>query len=181
MRDQETAEIGLRAAMTGHLVFSTLHTNDAISSISRLMDMGAEPFLVATSVQAVLAQRLVRRLCPECKTADDYDPQANKWLDQIDEGVSDTWSAYYKPVGCNSCNNTGYKGRIGVYELLVMNSELTNAIHDDDMTRFIKTAKQQKGFKTLAQGALELAMQGITTLSEVRRLAGDLDVKSVSN
>ena len=179
MRDQETAEIGLRAAMTGHLVFSTLHTNDAISSISRLMDMGAEPFLVATSVQAVLAQRLVRRLCPECKASDGYDPQANKWLDQVDEGVSDTWSAYYKPVGCNNCNNTGYKGRIGVYELLVMNSELTNAIHDDDMTKFIRIAKQQKGFKTLAQGALELAMQGTTTLSEVRRLAGDLDVSSV--
>lgn len=180
MRDQETAEIGLRAAMTGHMVFSTLHTNDAISSINRLLDMGAEPFLVATSVQAVLAQRLVRRLCPECKTAADYDPKEHIWLDQIDEGVSQTWSAYYKSVGCNSCNNTGYKGRIGVYELLVMNPELTAAIHDQNATGFIEIAKQQKGFKTLAQGALELAIQGITTLSEVRRLAGDLDVKATS-
>lgn len=181
MRDQETAEIGLRAAMTGHLVFSTLHTNDAISSISRLLDMGAEPFLVATSVQAVLAQRLVRRLCSECKQPDTHDPQANRWLEQIDENVHQNESVYYKPIGCNSCNNTGYKGRIGVYELLVMNPELTTAIHDDDMTNFIDSAKRQKGFKTLAQGALELASQGITTLEEVRRLAGDLDVKQVGH
>jgi MSHA biogenesis protein MshE len=145
------------------------------------MDMGAEPFLVATSVQAVLAQRLVRRLCPECKTADEYDPQANKWLDQIEPNVSNTWSAYYKPVGCNSCNNTGFKGRIGVYELLIITPELSAAIHDNDMTKFIEAAKHQKDFKTLAQSALDLAIKGVTTLSEVRRLAGDLDVKAINN
>jgi MSHA biogenesis protein MshE len=176
MRDQETVEIGLRAAMTGHLVFSTLHTNDAVSTVSRLIDMGAENFLVATSLQAVLAQRLVRRLCPECKVPHALDSQQKLLLEQI-EGPSIHMPQLYKNNGCNQCGNTGYKGRIGIYELLIMTPELANCLHQDNGASFIETANNQAGFQTLTQNAIELARQGITTFDEVMRIAGDLDVQ----
>jgi MSHA biogenesis protein MshE len=176
MRDQETVEIGLRAAMTGHLVFSTLHTNDAVSTVSRLIDMGAENFLVATSLQAVLAQRLVRRLCPECKIPHELDSQQKLLLEQI-EGPSIHMPQLYKNNGCNQCSNTGYKGRIGIYELLIMTPELAKCLHQDNGASFIETANNQAGFQTLTQNAIELARQGITTFDEVMRIAGDLDVQ----
>ncbi|OUR71972.1 MSHA biogenesis protein MshE [Methylophaga sp. 41_12_T18] len=176
MRDQETVEIGLRAAMTGHLVFSTLHTNNAISTISRLIDMGAEPFLVASSLQAVLAQRLVRRLCPDCKTTRDLDQAETLLLEQIN-GPQSSWPEFYHHQGCNQCHNTGYKGRIGIYELLVITPELATSLHHNDSVQFSALAKQQPGFISLTENALDLAKQGITTLDEVLRIAGDLDVK----
>mgnify|MGYP000320626135 FL=1 len=176
MRDQETVEIGLRAAMTGHLVFSTLHTNNAVSTISRLIDMGAEAFLVASSLQAVLAQRLVRRLCLDCKTTHELDQTDKLLLEQIN-GPQASWPEFYRHQGCNQCNNTGYKGRIGIYELLVMTPELAASLHHNDSVQFSTLAKQQTGFISLTENALELAKQGITTLDEVLRIAGDLDVK----
>lgn len=175
MRDQETVEIGLRAAMTGHLVFSTLHTNDAVSTVSRLLDMGAESFLVASSLQAVLAQRLVRRLCPDCKTSHELDPQEKQLLEQIG-GQQSSWPEFYRHSGCNKCNNTGYRGRIGVYELLVITPELAASLHSDDNAHFIQQAKQQAGFISLTENAIELAKQGITTLEEIVRIAGDIDL-----
>lgn len=177
MRDQETVEIGLRAAMTGHLVFSTLHTNDAVSTVSRLLDMGAEGFLVASSLQAVLAQRLVRRLCPDCKNVRTLEHQDKLLLEQI-VGSQTDWPDFYEHHGCNKCHNTGYRGRIGVYELLVMTPELSTSLHKDDNASFIQQAQKQPGFISLTENAIELAKQGVTTLEEVLRIAGDIDVSS---
>jgi len=176
MRDQETVEIGLRAAMTGHLVFSTLHTNDAVSTVSRLLDMGAESFLVASSLKAILAQRLVRRLCPDCKKPHTLDQQEKLLLETI-SGQQETWPDFYEHHACNKCNNSGYKGRIGIYELLLMTPALSTSLHNEDNADFIQQAKQQTGFISLTESAIELAKQGITTLDEVLRIAGDIDVR----
>lgn len=175
MRDQETVEIGLRAAMTGHLVLSTLHTNDAISTVNRLMDMGAEPFLVAASLQAVLAQRLIRRLCNECKTIATPDVQEHAVLEQL-LGNPETWPDFYQHKGCSKCHDTGYNGRIGIYELLVMTPELADCLHHGNTNDFSGLAKNQPNFKTLSHNALDLAKQGITSLDEVIRIAGDLAI-----
>ncbi len=174
MRDQETVEIGLRAAMTGHLVFSTLHTNNAISTIDRLLDMGAEGFLVASSLQAVLAQRLVRKLCPDCRKPHELDPSETLWLSKI-LGETDIQATFYQASACHLCNETGYKGRTGVYELLVITPELATAIQQGDQTLFKEIARQQNT-KTLSINAIDLAQQGITSLEEVLRIAGDIDV-----
>lgn len=176
MRDQETVEIGLRAAMTGHLVFSTLHTNDAISTVSRLMDMGAEGFLVATSLQAVLAQRLVRRLCPDCRAPHELDEHDKLWLQQV-SSLQTSLAEFYRSVGCHRCNNTGYKGRIGVYELLIITPELSASLQKNDSILFTELAARQPNFKRLSTHAIELATQGVTTLEEVLRIAGDFDVR----
>jgi MSHA biogenesis protein MshE len=176
MRDQETVEIGLRAAMTGHLVFSTLHTNDAVSTVSRLLDMGAESFLVASSLKAILAQRLVRRLCPDCKKTHTLDQQEKFVLKTI-TGQQQDWPDFYEHHACNKCNNSGYKGRIGIYELLLMTPELSTSLHNEDNANFIQQAQQQTGFISLTENAIELAKQGITTLEEVLRIAGDIDVR----
>jgi MSHA biogenesis protein MshE len=175
MRDQETVEIGLRAAMTGHLVLSTLHTNDAISTVHRLVDMGAEPFLVAASLQAVLAQRLIRRLCPECKTETLPTAQDEALLESV-SGPLALGSTFYEPKGCHACNDTGYHGRIGVYELLVMTPELVQALHAGNTNLFNELAHKQPNFTSLTQNAVDLAKRGITSLDEVLRIAGDLAV-----
>ena len=180
MRDQETAEIGLRAAMTGHLVFSTLHTNDAISTVSRLLDMGAEGFLVASSLQAVMAQRLIRRLCPECHKPHTLNEQEQHWLSQL-LGSPTELPELYQAVGCQQCKDIGYKGRVGVYELLVMTPELTDALQQGNITSFIALATQQQKNKTLANNAVELAKQGVTSLDEIIRIAGDLDISVPPN
>jgi MSHA biogenesis protein MshE len=166
--------------MTGHLVFSTLHTNDAISTVSRLLDMGAEGFLLASSLQAVMAQRLVRRLCPECNKPHTLDEQEQYWLSQL-LGSPTLLPELYHAVGCQQCNDTGYKGRVGVYELLVMTPELTNALQHGENASFIALATQQQQNKTLASNAVELAKQGITSLDEIIRIAGDLDISVPSN
>ncbi|MFW5426912.1 MAG: GspE/PulE family protein [Methylophagaceae bacterium] len=180
MRDKETAEIGLRAAMTGHLVFSTLHTNDAISTVSRLLDMGAESFLLASSLQAVMAQRLVRRLCPECNKPHILDEQEQHWLSQL-LGSPAQLPELHQAVGCQECKDTGYRGRVGVYELLTMTPELINALQQGENASFIALATQQQQNKTLASNAVELAKQGITSLDEIVRIAGDLDISLPSN
>lgn len=175
MRDAETVNIGLRAAMTGHLVFSTLHTNDAISTVSRLFDMGAEGFVVASSLQAVLAQRLIRRLCLDCRVPHKLNHQDKILADKV-FGETSSSASFYQHKGCNQCNNTGYKGRIGVYELLVMTPMLLSCLQKNDNIGFGQQAKNQAGFKTLTTSAFELAIQGVTTLEEVMRIASDIDV-----
>jgi MSHA biogenesis protein MshE len=171
MRDQETGEIGLRAALTGHLVMSTLHTNDAISSASRLIDMGLEGYLVASSVQAILAQRLIRRVCPNC--SDSAPPESNElaWLHSHAGDSMDTGN-FSRGSGCNNCNHTGYQGRIGVYELLVMEDELAEALRRNDAQAFQRAAQAQPGYRPLVLNALDYACQGITTIGEVMRLSG---------
>jgi len=176
MRDKETVEIGLRAAMTGHLVFSTLHTNDAISTVSRLLDMGAEGFLIASSLQAVLAQRLVRKLCPDCRQTHQADELDKVWLKNVLGDID--LPVFYRAVGCHLCNKTGYKGRTGVYELLIMNTKLASAMQQNNRALFHQLAGQQQQGKTLTRNAIELAQQGITSLDEVLRIAGDIDVES---
>ncbi|PHS68903.1 MAG: MSHA biogenesis protein MshE [Methylophaga sp.] len=174
MRDQETVEIGLRAAMTGHLVFSTLHTNDAASTVNRLLDMGAEGFLVASSLQAVLAQRLIRRLCPDCSAPHELTEQDKAWLGQV-LGPQPDWPEVRQHVGCNQCHHTGYKGRIGVYELLIITPILATCLQQNDRVQFIQQAQRQDDFRSLTLNAIDLAKQGITTLDEVLRIASDID------
>lgn len=177
MRDKETVDIGLRAAMTGHLVFSTLHTNDAISTVNRLVDMGAEGFLVATSLQAVLAQRLVRRLCPHCRKTHPLEAHDRLWLTQLSVANTDL-PEFYQAVGCQECNSSGYKGRMGVYELLIMTPDLASALQNGDMASFIKLATQQQSNQSLTLNALERAKEGTTSLDEVLRIAGDISVQT---
>lgn len=180
MRDKETVDIGLRAAMTGHLVFSTLHTNDAISTVSRLMDMGAEGFIIASSLQAVLAQRLIRRLCIDCRESYELDEQDKILVNNV-LGQSTQPAIFYRQNGCSECNNTGYRGRIGVYELLVMTPPLLSCLQKNDSIGFAQQAKNQASFKTLTTSAFELAMDGVTTLEEVMRIASDLEVIDEAN
>jgi len=174
IRDTDTAEIALRAAMTGHMVLSTLHTNDAVSSAMRLVDMGAEGFLAATALRAVVAQRLVRRLCEQCFEDHQPDLSAVAWATkQLPDKVDG--ARFKKAVGCHRCNNSGYRGRIGVFEILVMNEALADALRRSDASDFVKVAKQIPGYKPLVVSALEFALQGITSLEEVFRVSEQID------
>lgn len=168
MRDQETAEMGLRGALTGHLVLSTLHTNDAVSSTLRLIDMGAAPYLVASALRAILAQRLVRRICPHCSSRYQPDELEQTWLThfQAPAGLQ-----FYRGMGCQSCNYSGYKGRIGVFELLVITKPLADALRRNDPDAFAQAAYGDADFRTLGSMALHYASQGITTLDEVIRVS----------
>ena len=172
IRDFETAEIGVKAALTGHLVLSTLHTNDAPSSVSRLLNMGIEPFLVASSVNLIGAQRLVRKLCADCKEPVDVPPQV-----LIDLGVPPEEVSRYnvkRGVGCQTCNNTGYKGRIAVYEIMVMSDELREFILNGASTLELKREAIRQGMKSLRMSALGKLAEGMTSVDEVvRATAGD--------
>jgi MSHA biogenesis protein MshE len=171
MRDTETGEIALRAALTGHLVLSTLHTNDAVSTAMRLIDMGLEPYLVAASTRAILAQRLVRRLCSNCKSAADLNPSQQAWLKSVLGDAADM-GGFQEGGGCNQCNHTGYHGRIGVYELLEIDYTLADALRRNDPAGFENAARAQPGYKPLMLNALDYARQGITSIAEVMRLSG---------
>jgi len=168
IRDLETAEIAIQASLTGHLVLSTLHTNDAPTAITRLVDMGIEPFLVSSSLIAVIAQRLVRVLCPACKRP--YEPRDEELAEihlsrsALPEGV------IYRAVGCPKCANTGFYGRTGIYELLVMDEHIQNLITRGADANAIRRAAIEKGMLTLREdGALKVA-QGLTTVQEVARV-----------
>ncbi len=174
IRDTETAEIAMRAAMTGHLVLSTLHTNDAVSSAMRLVDMGTEGFMAATALRAVVAQRLVRRLCDNCYV--DHEPDANEsaWIEKaLGKPVEDI--KLKKAAGCHRCNNSGYRGRIGVFEMLVLNDELSDALRRADSADFVKIAKRSPEYQPLVISALDFASRQITSLDEVRRVAEQVD------
>ena len=174
MRDSETADIAIRSAMTGHMVLSTLHTNDAISSVYRLQDMGVEGYLIATSLQAIVAQRLVRKLCDNCKTEHLLDEHEKIWLQGAVKENIESYH-FYQGSGCHLCNNTGYKGRKGVHEILEINDQLTDAFRQDDASAFVTFAKKAPGYNPLVNSALELAKQGITSIEEVLRLAGTIE------
>ncbi|MFT5675435.1 MAG: MSHA biogenesis protein MshE [Paraglaciecola sp.] len=168
MRDKETAEIGLRGALTGHLVLSTLHTNDAISSAIRLIDMGAPGYLVASSLRAVVAQRLVRKVCANCVAEHQPTPEEILWLNSIDSELSGV--KFKHGSGCQTCNNTGYRGRVGVFELLEMTEGMMNALKANDTVSFGQVAQDSPGFSSLAKVALTYAKMGITTVEEVLKL-----------
>ncbi len=174
MRDQETAAIGLRAAMTGHLVLSTLHTNDAVSTPLRLMDMGVPRYMVGSSLQAVLAQRLVRVICESCTTPYEPTPTEREWLslelnDKVDK------ARYFHGKGCSHCNGMGYRGRTGVYELLEMTRSVVDAANDPDPSNFLKVAQQQMAGETLRRHAVQLVVQGRTTISEAMRISNQVE------
>ncbi|EGQ8042515.1 MULTISPECIES: GspE/PulE family protein [Vibrio] len=177
MRDQETVEIGLRAALTGHLVLSTLHTNDAVDSALRMIDMGAPGYLVASAVRAVVAQRLVRRVCPDCKTEDHLDESRQQWLaGRFPNQVS---TIFYKGAGCQNCNLTGYRGRIGVFEMLELEQEMMDKLRANDAVGFAQAARRSENYKPLLASAMELALQGIVSLDEVMTLGeGDASGKT---
>ena len=174
MRDQETVEIGLRSAMTGHLVLSTLHTNDAVSTALRLLDMGAEGFVVGSSLLGILAQRLVRRICDRCREDAPLDGRQRGWLDAM-VGPKARQLTFKRGAGCPRCHNTGYYGRIGVFELLRIDTALADALRHDDSAEFVRIARSQKGFKPLSMAAFEYACQGITSMDEVMRLSGQIE------
>ena len=175
MRDQETVEIGLRGAITGHLVLSTLHTNDAITSALRLIDMGAAGFLVGSALRAVIAQRLVRRVCDSCTTEYQADEQEIFWLTNL-AGEQAKTSQFKQGKGCQSCQYTGYKGRIGVFEILEMNQEMMAALKRNDSEAFGNLAKANPSFTPLAKAAFDYAAKGITTVEEVLRLVETIDI-----
>jgi len=171
MRDRETVEIGLRAAMTGHLVLSTLHTNDSISSAMRLIDMGAEPFLVSSSLLGVVAQRLVRRVCENCSAPYEPTGQERVWLETFDLDPLDREAGFVHGRGCYQCSNSGYKGRIGVYEMLEMNEPMLDALRQQDVSGFSKAARRSRFYRPLGRCAMDYALRGVTTLEEVARVA----------
>jgi len=166
IRDAEVADIAVQAALTGHLVFSTLHTNDAPSAITRLIDMGVKPFLVASSIQAIMAQRLVRKICVSCKVVDEHpDPH---YLRLLNIGPDDIKKyPVYKGAGCSKCNNTGYKGRIGIFEILEMSNELRELAFARSSASVLRNAAKAAGMKSLLVDGKNKIFKGITTPAEV--------------
>jgi len=174
MRDQETAEIGMRAAMTGHLVLSTLHTNDALSTPIRLLDMGVPRYMVALSIQMVLAQRLVRTICQNCIEPHQPEPHELEWL-RYELGDRVPNFKYSIGKGCPHCANTGYQGRQAVYEFLEMSNALVEAANHGDPNEFMRIGRQQMGGHTLRRDAVRLVVNGRTTIDEAMRIATQLD------
>ncbi len=169
IRDLETAEIAIHASMTGHLVLSTLHTNDAPSAVTRLVDMGVEPFLVASSLEGVIAQRLVRRICQNCKTEYEMSDLEKAQIMKMThlEPINLENKKLFKGTGCEECMNTGYKGRIAICEVMEVNEELRSVISKSPESNIIKQQALESGMKTLVKDGIEKALKGITTLEEV--------------
>ncbi len=169
IRDLETAEIAIQAALTGHLVFSTLHTNDASSAITRLIDMGIEPFLVTSSVNAIFAQRLVRKICPSCRQK--YFPENESLLDiGLSKDMLSKDGFLYRGAGCTECIETGYKGRTGIYEILIMNDPIKNTILKSSDSNIIKKIAIEQGLHSLRQDGARKVEDGVTTIEEVLRV-----------
>jgi type IV pilus assembly protein PilB len=169
IRDQEVGDVAIQAALTGHLVFSTLHTNDAPSAITRLIDMGIKPFLVASSIQAIMAQRLIRVICRDCKTED---PTPDKFVLKM-LGIKESeleGHAVYKGAGCSSCNQTGYRGRLGIFEVLVMNSQLRELAFNRAPATHLRKAARAAGMRTLLEDGKRKILRGVTTPAEVARI-----------
>ncbi len=161
IRDAETAGVAIRAALTGQLVFSTIHTNDAPGTVTRLIDMGIEPFLVASGLEGVVAQRLVRRICPKCKVP--YDPPA-KMLEEFDLPPG---TKFYKGKGCEHCRNTGYRGRMGIFEVMKLNDRIRELVVTRPPTSAIRALAREYGMKTLWEDGMRKVLNGVTTIEEV--------------
>jgi general secretion pathway protein E/type IV pilus assembly protein PilB len=174
IRDLETAEIAVNASLTGHLVFSTLHTNDAPGAVTRMIDIGVKPFLVASSTRAIMAQRLVRRICPKCK--EEYTPSEHE-LHLLGPAASQIEQAQlYRGRGCGDCANTGYRGRLGIYEIFVLNDDVRHMINEQVASSEIRAAARKIGMRTLREDGLRKVVAGMTTIEEVFRITmGDKD------
>ncbi|MDI6735218.1 MAG: ATPase, T2SS/T4P/T4SS family [bacterium] len=169
IRDREAAEVAINAALTGHLVFSTLHTNDAAGSVTRLLNMGIEPFLISSTVLLVIAQRLVRKICPDCRESYEASTQTLRSVGIKIEGQKEF--PLYRGRGCDKCNNIGYKGRIGVYEAMIMNDEIRQLILMREPSQTIKESAEKMGMISLKEAALKKVIRGTITLEEMLRLS----------
>jgi type IV pilus assembly protein PilB len=167
IRDQETAAVAVEASLTGHTVFSTLHTNDAPSTVTRLIDMGIEPFMITATLEAVVAQRLVRTICPDCKTA--YEPGDEVLMELGAAGERLRGARFHFGKGCERCHHTGYKGRTGVFEILMVGDQLREAILARASTQEVRRIAVQNGMRSLRESATALLLAGRTTIEEVLR------------
>jgi type IV pilus assembly protein PilB len=170
IRDDETARTAIQAALTGHLVFSTLHTNDAPSAITRLINMGVESYLIGAALNMVLAQRLVRRVCPKCKTP--YEPPRN--LSRALEKMGYEQKEFFRGTGCRRCRNTGFAGRVGVHELLLVTDELRDAIVAGQSVTDLRRIATAQGMITLRHDGMRKVKEGMTTIEEVLQVAGEV-------
>jgi type II secretory ATPase GspE/PulE/Tfp pilus assembly ATPase PilB-like protein len=185
IRDEETADIGIRAALVGRLVISSLHTNDAVGAIPRLLDMGVEPYLVSSTLAMVVAQRLARKLCTYCRQSYELDPETISKLNEAHDlsqslanlnrlGVISSTEyqdlRFYKSVGCVKCDNTGYSGRTGLYEILIMNDEISKIISKDTDTTALKQMAIKHGMKTMFDDGLAKVTLGVIDLKELLRV-----------
>jgi type II secretory ATPase GspE/PulE/Tfp pilus assembly ATPase PilB-like protein len=169
-RDKETAENAIQASLTGHLVFSTIHTNDAPTSFTRLIDMGIEPFLVATSLVGVLAQRLVRKICPHCREA--YFPEFSE-LEKLDIDPASFTGVFYRPRGCDECSNKGYSGRLGIYELMIIDEDIRRMVAQGKDAAEIMTLCTSKGMRNLRGDGIVKVQQGLTSVEEIFRITAE--------
>jgi general secretion pathway protein E len=165
IRDLETAQIAVQASLTGHLVLATLHTNDAVSATTRLVDMGVEPYLLSSSLLGVLAQRLVRKLCSACKL--EYPPVAEE---RAEMGEQFSGERLFAPAACAACNGSGYAGRTGIYELFAVDDEAKRLIHKGDSEELLRSHAASRGMRSLRQDALRWVLSGVTSLEEVVRV-----------
>lgn len=165
IRDEETAQIAVQAALTGHLVLSTLHTNDSPSTITRLVDMGIPPFMISATLRAVISQRLIRKICPECKEECEVDDALLSELDISREEIKA--NKFYRGTGCENCRNTGYKGRMAIFEIMEMNDEISSLVISRASTAEIRSAARKNGMRTLRESGLRAASNGLTTLEQV--------------
>jgi type II secretory ATPase GspE/PulE/Tfp pilus assembly ATPase PilB-like protein len=170
IRDLETADIAIKMALTGHLVFSTLHTNDAVSSISRFVDIGIPPLLLSSSLNLVIAQRLVRRICPKCKTA--YEPES-ELLEQL-RITGAPKPSFYRGMGCVNCNGSGFQGRTGLFEMLAVSKEIRKLILRNAPTIDIQETAVKEGMRTLRQSGIEKVLAGETTIDQVIAVSTDM-------
>jgi type II secretory ATPase GspE/PulE/Tfp pilus assembly ATPase PilB-like protein len=169
IRDREVGDVAIQAALTGHLVFSTLHTNDAPSAITRLIDMGIKPFLVASSIQAIMAQRLVRVICSECKVEDPSpDPRVLKMLDFTEEQLAG--KTIWKGAGCKRCRNSGYRGRIGIFEMVVLNTQMRDLAFKKATAGQLRAAAKAAGMRTLLEDGKRKILNGVTTPEDLLRI-----------
>jgi type IV pilus assembly protein PilB len=169
IRDLETAQIAIQASLTGHMVFSTLHTNDAPSTITRLRDMGVEPYLITATIEGILAQRLVRKICTNCRT--EYDPPQDLLLELNlkPSEVKERNMKFYYGAGCEKCNNLGFKGRSGIFEMIVMNDELRDLVSGGASTDALRQAMRRQGTASLRDAGLRALALGVTTIDEIVR------------
>jgi type IV pilus assembly protein PilB len=168
IRDLETAETAIQASLTGHLVFSTLHTNDAPSAITRLVDIGIPPFLVASSVLAIMAQRLVRKICPKCRAR--YEPPTHLLNGLGLRPEVSKKANFMRGKGCNHCNKTGYRGRMGIFELMTMTPQVREMTFKGDSHQNVRRLARKQGMRTLFEDGIIKAIRGMTTLEEVLRI-----------
>ena len=169
IRDQETAQSAMQASLTGHLVLSTLHTNDACGAIPRLIDMGIEPYLVASTLRGVMAQRLIRKLCDHCKV------QANTQPVTLPEDFPGTVEQIWEATGCRKCQGTGYRGRLAIFELVICDTEIRRLTGQGSDANMIREHALNAGMKTLRQSGWEAVVEGKTTINEILRLTGTAD------